>query len=178
LDGDSSIFKAACATWGGIYLWTFRQRSSGTHLIHYVGETFAFARRHREHLVHILGLNYGIIDAQKAEEGVCESLWRGLWRDRTPDGPSRQIGAYRRVHDGVLAYLSGVNVFFAELQKNRSMRRHIEGCVGWNLRNHHPDAKVLYPDDNHVGTMSARDHGELLITSTEPILGLDARIPY
>ena len=74
LDGEDSLFRAPCAASAGIYLWTIRQRSDASHLIHYVGETASFAKRHREHLVHILGLDYGIWDAGKAQDGISATM--------------------------------------------------------------------------------------------------------
>lgn len=176
--GEASVFHSPFATSPGVYLWTVRQRRDDTHLIHYIGETVSLGRRHREHLIQILGLNYGIFAPGKAQEGVCELLWAGLWRDKTPDGPSRQIEAYQTSHEDVVRYLDILNIFFAELTTESRLRKHIEGCIGWNLRSNHPECKTLYPDDNHVGTMPEKNHGELLITSSKTIRGLDSRIPY
>jgi hypothetical protein len=175
--GERSVFHFP-GTAAGIYLWTIKQRSDQTHLIHYIGETLSLGNRHREHLIQILGLNYGIFHPDKAQEGVCELLWPGLWRDKAPDGPSRQIEAYQAIHEQVTQYLAILNIFFAELNTEARLRKHIEGCIGWNLRNNHPTGKTLYPDDNHVGTGAAKDRGELRISAPEPIRGLDARIPY
>jgi hypothetical protein len=174
----NSLFHAPCAKSPGIYLWTIRQPNDNSYLIHYVGETTNFAKRHREHLIHILGLNYGIFDPIKAQNGVCELVWRGLWRDKSPDGPLRQIEAYHSLHETVLHYLSVINVFFAEIEIETRLRKHIEGCIGWNLRNNHPEAKSLYPDDNQVGTMKEKNRGELVISSNENIQGLDRHIQY
>ena len=129
-------------------------------------------------MIHILGLNHGIFDPEEAQEGICELVWEGLWRDRTSDGPSRQIEAYETVHKQVKCYLAVLNIFFAELDADNRMLRHIEGCIGWNLRNKHPEAKMLYPDDNQIGAMKEKRHGELLTSFTEHIRGLDSRIPY
>jgi len=178
VDGEITLFKAPCASSAGVYLWTIRQQNDGSHLIHYVGETTSIAKRHREHLINILGLNYGIFDAGKAQTGISELIWPGLWRDKTLDGPSRQIQAYGIMHDRVLSYLSTLNIFFAEVNVERALRKHIEGCIGWNLRNKHPEAKMLYPDDNHVGTMDNKNHGVLLIRAAEQIRGLDTEITY
>ncbi len=60
------IFEAPCSASAGVYLWTIRQRADDAYLIHYVGETASLGKRHRDHLTHILGLNYGIIDPVKA----------------------------------------------------------------------------------------------------------------
>jgi hypothetical protein len=125
--GDNSVFHSPLAASSGIYLWTVRQRRDNTHLIHYVGETVSLGKRHREHLTHILGLNYGIFCPDKAQEGVCELVWEGLWRDKTSSGPTRQIEAYQTVHDNVTRYLSVLNIFFAELNSDNQLRKHIEG---------------------------------------------------
>jgi hypothetical protein len=143
----NSVFHSPLAACPGVYLWTVRQHSDKTHLIHYVGETFALGKRHREHLIQSLGLNYGIFAPDKMQQGVCELVWP-------------------------------VNIFFAELKSDDRLRKHIEGCIGWNLRNNHREAKTLYPDDNHIGTMADKNRGELLIGSPERIRGLDSRIPY
>ena len=177
-NGETSVFRSAYAKSPGIYLWTIRQRSDNSHLIHYVGETLSLGKRHKEHLIHILGLNYGIFHPDKAQDGLCELVWEGLWRDRTPAGPIRTIEAYTNVQEHVLRYLSILNIFFAELHTEDRLRKHIEGCIAWNLRNNHPEHKTLYPDDNHVGRISEKDHGELHINSSEYIRGLDARMPY
>jgi hypothetical protein len=180
-DGGNSVFESPCATAAGIYLWTIRQLGDDSHLIHYVGETGAtvgLAIRHRTHLIGILGLYYGIIHPEKAQQGVCDWLWRGLWRDKSSAGPARQIEAYRTIHEYMIRYLSIISIFFAELHTDTQLRRHIEGCVGWNLRNNHPDCKALYPDDNHVGTLAAKNRGILRVTASKVIRGLDSEIPY
>jgi hypothetical protein len=176
--GPDSVFCSRFCGSAGVYLWTIRQPSDNTHLIHYVGETVRLGNRQREHLIQILGLNYGIFDPDKARHGVCELLWRGLWRDRTADGPSRMLSAYHRLSEVVVRYVEAISIFFAELNVETSVRKHVEGCIGWNLRNNHPECKQLYPDDNHVGTMRDKETGRLLITATEVIRGLDASIPY
>lgn len=176
--GEKSLFHSPVSQSPGIYLWTIRQRADESHLIHYVGETVSFANRQREHLIQILGLNYGIFDPEKGQQGICEIAWAGLWRNRSPDGPSGAVDAYQALHGTVVNYVNALNVFFAELQVEDRLRKHIEGCIGWNLRVNHPEAKLLYPDDNHIGAMSGRERGNLLISSTGHIRGLDERIAY
>lgn len=92
-DEGESVFRCQHAKTGGIYLWTVRQED-GAHLIHYIGETAWLGWRHREHLVQILGLNYGIYDISDAREGKLTPLWKGLWRDRTADGPGKVLAEY------------------------------------------------------------------------------------
>lgn len=132
----------------------------------------------KEHLIHILGLNYGIWEADKAQQGISELLWGGLWRDKTAHGPSMQLAAYQGIHEDVVRYLSVLNIFFAALNVDSQLRKHVEGCIGLNLRNRHPKDKTLYPDDNHVGRMREEKHGNLRISVSEPIRGLDALIPF
>ena len=176
--GDRSLFHASCAKAAGVYLWTFRQNSDSSHLIHYVGETISFAKRQREHLIHILSMNYGVFDPDKAQQGIAEVRWPGLWRRKSADGPMECLKAYGALNDVVLRYIEVLNVFFAPTSIDQQLRKHVEGCVGWNLRMRYPDHKVLYPDDNHIGTNADKTNGILCITSSEVIRGLDAEIPY
>jgi hypothetical protein len=171
--GPDSVFEAPCSASAGISLWTIRQSADHAYLIHYVGETASLGKRYRDHLTHILGLNYGIIEPVKAREGVCKWAWKGMWRDRTATGPLRALKTYRDRHKKVLAYLDCIDIFFAVTDVDTKLRKHIEGCIGWNLRNNHPEWKVLYPDDNHVGAMAGVDHGELKISAPALIRGLN-----
>ena len=174
--GERSLFHSQQANLPGIYLWTFKQERDGSHLIHYVGETVSFAKRHREHLVHVLSLNYGLFDPDHAKQGVSTLIWPGLWRDRSADGPSRLLTRYPELTKVIPQYVGALTVFFAELDTDTLLRRHIEGAIAWNLRKKHPEAKCLYPDDNHVGTSKILHKARLLISASEPIQGLDAEI--
>ena len=73
---DSPLRDATC-----VYLWTIRSDQDYKYYIHYVGEAMSFAARQREHLIHILGLNYGVFDAAEAKQGKRALVWKGLWRD-------------------------------------------------------------------------------------------------
>ena len=131
---ESSVFEQRLQLVPCIYLWTIRQRNSSDHLIHYIGETNQLGLRHREHLINILGLNYGIFDPEKAKGGVADLIWPGLWRDRSSEGPINTLANYQRLNETVMEYLLVIEIFFAELDVEKEMRRHIEGCIGWNLR--------------------------------------------
>lgn len=174
--GPDSLFHSPLARSSGIYIWTVRQASNGAHLIHYIGETYSFARRQREHLIHILGMNYGIFDPDAATAGKCTLVWPGLWRDRSADGPARLLERYERLAKVAVRYVSQLRVFFAALDGDRELRRHIEGSIGWNLRNRHPGLCGLYPADNHLGRSRTPLHARLRITSAEPIQGLDPEL--
>jgi len=177
-EGADSIYHSPAANSAGVYLWTIKQDVDGSHLIHYVGETKNFGKRHREHLINILSLNYGIFEPDDARKGICTFLWRGLWRDRTADGPAKLISEYISLSQCVVRYIKVINIFYAELIIENALRKHIEGCIGWNLRNNHVDCKQLYPDDNHIGTMKEKKNGRLIITANQKIQGLDSIIEY
>lgn len=173
-----SVFRSSLAKSSGIYIWTIQQRNDNTHLIHFIGETTSFGTRHTEHLVSILGLDYAILDAAKAKTGVCKFIWKGLRRDKSSKARAKIIDTYLSIHKEVTRYLSVLNIFFAETKIDDHMRIHIEECIGSNLRDNHPESNALYQDENRIGVMTGKDHGELILSSEEPIRGLDPRIPY
>ena len=171
-DDSSSVFRSASAASAGVYLWTFRQEKSGEHLIHYVGETKFLAKRHRVHLINILGMNYGIFDPLQAKQGVRKELWKGLWRERSPDGPCKLLAIYTSLSSSAADYVNEMNIFFAPFDGDTNTRKHIEGSIGWRVRNEYADFKALYPDDNHIGTSATKLGCRLIITASEKILGL------
>jgi hypothetical protein len=174
--GDRCLFHSPLRDVACVYLWTIRSDRDHRHYIHYVGEAGSFARRQKEHLVNILGLNYGIFDPVKARQGIQRLVWPGLWRDKSADGPARLLGQYGQITAAVVEYISAMDVFVAETDVEVGLRRHIEGSIGWNLRNSHKDSKMLYPDDNHVGRNFTSASIRLEISSDEPIAGLDPEI--
>lgn len=170
--GERSIFHCDARTSSCVYLWTIRSAVNQRYYIHYVGEAASFAKRQRDHLVHILGLNYGMFDPDSARQGVSKLVWRGLWRDRSADGPGRTLAEYVQMSSIVEQYLAALNVFVAPLDADRALRRHVEGSIAWDLRRNHPDDCALYPADNHVGVGRTPRSMRLLITSDLPIAGL------
>jgi len=177
-EGDRCIFHVPVSASSGVYLWAIRQLDCDEYLMHYVGETARLAKRHREHMVQILGLNYGIWDPDEAQRGVSKLVWTGLWRDRSADGPARAIRAYATHHDAAIRYLSVIEVFLVELQVDGRLRKHVEGCLGWHIRSGYPQHKVLYPDDNHIGRTKEYRKGMMRISAPVVIRGLDPVIPY
>ena len=176
--GPQSLFHSEFANAEGIYLWTVQQAQDSSHLICYVGETTNFGKRHREHLIHILSMNYGVFDLDAAMHGQHVVLWGGLWRAKNIDGPDQLLSKFGDLVDRVRRNINITTIFFAPTQLESRLRKHVEGCIGWNLRNKHPEYKVLYPDDNHIGTGKRKDNGILRITADANIRGLDASIPY
>lgn len=174
--GDDCLFNSSHASCAGVYLWTFVQETDGTHLVCYVGETVNFARRHREHLIHILGMNYGFIKASAAKRGECVWLWRGLWRDKSPDGPGKLIANHATLAPALLEYLDNLMVFFAPCDGDETTRKRLETAISHNLRTRHPEDRVLYPDDNYAGVATQRVGYRLRISAPQIIRGLDPEI--
>lgn len=172
--GERSLFHSPLHETSCVYLWTVRSGVDERYYIHYIGEAQSFSRRQREHLIHVLGLDYGIFDPADARRGVATRLWDGLWRDRSPEGPSRALEQYARGAASVVEYVSAIAVFVAPLEGGRGLRRRIEGAIGRNLRIVHPEAKTLYPDDNRIGTGSTDPMIRLEVTADAPIAGLDS----
>jgi hypothetical protein len=145
-------------------------------LIHYIGETTYLSKRQKEHLIQILGLNYGIFDIGEAKRGNSILLWKGLWRDRKDKMISEIGDVYKKLSSTTIEYINLIDIFFAEFYGTNKSRRHIEGSIGWNLRNNHHNVKSLYPDDNQVGTSKEKLNCKLLISCSNNILGLDSEI--
>ena len=155
----------------GIYLWTIETDKG--YMIHYVGQTTRFAIRQKEHLINILGLNYGIFNANKAKNGIQEVIWNGLWRDKNDisfEGKLKEI--YLDKKSEIIDYIESIDIFFAKLDGSNNLREHVEGSIGWNLRNNHKEVKTLYPDDNHIG-ISNKLNCKLKIINKFNILGID-----
>jgi hypothetical protein len=174
LENDSSVFKCEYSESPGIYLWTINTNAG--HMVHYIGETTKFAPRQKYHLIQILGLNYGIFDPSEAKMGKSTPLWNGLWRDKRNKMIFEIGSAYEKLISTVIEYTNLIDIFFAEFHGEKNLRKHIEGSIGWNLRNNHLDVKSLYPDDNHVGTSKEKMNCRLLISCSKNILGIDREI--
>jgi len=119
------------------------------------------------------GLNYRIIDPDFARQGIEKIVWNGMWRDKSLSAVATLLDNYNEVTKKVVDYIGLINVYFAPTNFETDLRRHIEGCLGWNLRNKYLDLKIFYPDDNHVGTKAQRLEQKLLINLPENISGID-----
>ncbi|MBN2321819.1 MAG: hypothetical protein JXR49_22260 [Acidobacteria bacterium] len=171
--GNRSLFHSEHAKSEGIYLWVIKDRKNNLNYIHYIGETTNFSKRQKEHLTQVLGLNYMILDAKSAEEGVLNILWNGMWRDKTADAAENVLENYGEMSRYAIDYIMIIDIYFAPTKLSLDIRRHIEGRIGWNLRKKYPELKLFYPDDNHVGTKPEMLGHKIVISSDEKILGLD-----
>lgn len=174
--GENSLFHSKFAKSEGIYLWIIKNQKTNSNFIHYVGETTSFAKRHREHIIHILGLNYMILDAKSARNGIEKILWAGMWRNKTEDAVGETLDNYDLVTSHVIEYIRTFDIYFAPTELESSKRKHIEGCIGWNLRNKYPQYKTFYPDDNRVVMKPVKIGNKVIINADEVILGLDSEM--
>jgi hypothetical protein len=174
LENNNSLFTCEYSASQGIYLWTINTPAG--YLIHYIGETTNFSTRQKEHLIQILGLNYGIWDIGEAKKGNSIPLWKGLWRDKQNKMISEIGDAYQKLSSTTIEYINLIDIFFAEFHGTNRSRQHIEGSIGWNLRNNHHDAKALYPDDCHIGISREKLNCKLLMSCSKNILGVDSEI--
>ena len=171
--GPRSLFDCADRSVSSVYVWTIRSERDSRYYVHYVGEAEHFARRQREHLVHVLGLNYGILDPAAARRGEVRWVGRGLWRDRTPAGPADALARYPLLTAAVTEYLEALDVFVAPVEGDRAFRRRVERALADRLRLDRPESGVLYPADNRVSGAPGRDELHLHISGAAPIAGIE-----
>lgn len=171
--GDRCLFESELADASCVYLWTVRRESDGAYLIHYIGEAESLAVRHREHLINVLGLNYGIYEVAAARRGDLVPVWAGLWRDRSVTAPSVMLEGYPGLARSAAEYIDAVEVFAARVENDRGLRRHIEGSIARSLRAKALEDRALYPADNRTGVSRLPRNVQLNVTADVPIAGLD-----
>ena len=171
--GEHYLFNTPFTKSEGIYIWTIKDGVDKINYVHYIGETVCFGRRQRQHLIQMTGLNYKIIDADFARQGLYKIVWNGMSHDKTSNAVADLLENYNEVSKKVTDYISLLNVYFAPTTFALRLRRHIEDCIGWNFRSKYPDLKKFYPDDNHVCTKSQRMGRTLVLNLPEDIAGID-----
>ena len=128
VDHGRGIASCEFAASEGIYLWV--KTDGQRRYIHYVGETTAFLKRHKEHLTQKLGLNYGVFRADAVAADDPAPIYGGMWRDKSEDPLTRTVQAWLRLQQEILASVESVEVFFAPTALTNEMRKHVEGCPG------------------------------------------------
>lgn len=171
--GEHYLFNTDFIKSEGLYIWTLKDEVDNTNYVHYIGETVCFGRRQRQHLIQITGLNYRIIDADFARQGLEKIVWNGMWRDRTPNAVADLLESYNDVSKKVTDYISLINVYFAPTTVELRLRRHIEDSIGWNFQRKYPELKKFYPGDHPLRTKMHWLGQRLLLNLPEPIAGID-----
>jgi len=174
--GESYLFYSKFVESEGIYIWTIKDEVHNLNLIHYIGETTEFGNQHKEQFLWMSGLYSRIIDPDSAKRGVEKILWKGMRRDRTPEAVGNVMDSYDAVTRSVREYIGLINVYFAPTNLAIGVRKHIEGCIGWNLRRTHPEFKMLYPGDIHLWTNAERLGQRLIVNLPEAIAGIDKEL--
>jgi hypothetical protein len=78
IDKGRGIATCEFARSQGIYLWVLADGAS--RYIHYIGQTDGFLGRHREHLLWILSLGYGLFRADAVAANEPLPIFGGMWR--------------------------------------------------------------------------------------------------
>ena len=173
---DNSLFLSEFKNEVGIYLWVIQDQVNNINYIEYIGETTKFSKRQKEHLTHILGLNYRILDAEKAKQGECSVLWNGMWRDRSDDAANNIMNIYGDINESVIAYVNTIKVFFAKTTCEKETRKHIEGIIAKTFRELHPELTTFYPSDNRTIPRKELLGTNINVTCSESIAGLENKI--
>ena len=171
--GDEYLFHSKFVNSEGIYIWTVKDEKNKINYVHYIGETGSFGKRQREHLIQITGLNYRIIDPDYAKQGTEKIIWNGLWRDKSPHAVAKLLDNYNEVSKKVIEYIGLINIYFAPTSVEVYIRKHIEGCISWNLRKKYTDLNIFYPQDNKVGKKTKLLQQKLFVNLPEDIAGID-----
>jgi hypothetical protein len=171
--GERYLFNSGFLKQEGLYIWTIRDEADNINYVHYIGETGYFARRQRQHLIQITGLNYPILDAGFARQGIKKIIWQGMARDKSRNAAADLIENYNEVSQKVTAYIELITIYFAPIRLPLHLRRHIQDCMIWNFRTQYPELKGFFPDDSHATYKPERLGHKLLLQLPEAIAGID-----
>lgn len=173
LKGEYYLFNSPHLKREGIYIWTIRDEVDGVNQVHYIGETGYFARRQRQHLIQITGLNYPIFDAGFARQGIPKIIWNGLAPDKSRDGVADLLDNYNEISKKVTDYIGLITIYFAPCAVGLRLRRHLQDSIIWNFRTNYPELKQFYPDDSHACIKPVRQGQLLALDLPAPIAGID-----
>ena len=171
--GPHYLFNSGFLKNEGLYIWTIKDDVDNMNHVHYIGETGYFARRQRQHLVQMTGLNYPILDAGFARQGLQKIIWNGLARDKSRNAAADLLESYNEVSKKVTDYIGLINIYFAPTALGLRMRRHIQDSIIWNFRTNYPELKHFYPDDSHLLVKPLRRGQKLVLHLPEAIAGID-----
>lgn len=171
--GENSLFRCPLAKKAGVYIWVIRDELHEINYVGYIGETESFARRHREHFKSTLALDYSIIDIEAARQGVEVVLWPGMWRDKSDTATDKVLENYLTLNQKAIEHVMYRDVYFAATDVDTQLRRHIEGTIGWNLRNNHKDLNKFFPDEDRIRVSKNKYDIKLEVNLPTKIAGID-----
>ncbi len=171
--GPHYLFNTGLLKKEGLYIWTIKDEADHINHVHYIGETGYFARRQRQHLIQLTGLNYPILDAGFARQGLKKVIWNGMAHDKSRNAAADLLENYNDVSKKVTDYIALINIYFAPVTSGLRMRRHIQDAIIWNFRTNYPELKQFYPDDTHACIKPLRQGQKLILNLPENIVGID-----
>ena len=171
--GPQYLFNTGLLKKEGLYIWTIKDEVDYINHVHYIGETGYFARRQRQHLVQMTGLNYPILDARFARQGIQKVIWNGMAHDKSRHAAADLLENYNEVSRKVTDYISLINVYFAPFASGLRMRRHVQDSIIWNFRTNYPELKGFYTDETHACIKPLRQGQKLILNLPEEIAGID-----
>jgi hypothetical protein len=171
--GPRYLFNSGLLKKEGLYIWTIKDAIDGMNHVHYIGGTGYFARRQRQHLVQLTGLNYPILDATFAQQGIKKVIWNGMAHDKSRHAAADLLENYNEVSKKVTDYISLITIYFAPFTSGLRMRRHVQDSIIWNFRTNYPELKQFYSDDTHACVKPLRQGQKLILNLPEDIAGID-----
>lgn len=171
--GDRYLFNTRFLKSESLYIWTIKDEVDKINHVHYIGETGYFARRQRQHLIQMTGLNYPILDADFARQGLQKIIWNGMARDKSRNAASDLLESYNEVSRKVTDYIGLINIYVAPGTFGLRMRRYIQDSLIWNFRTNYPELKGFYADDSHACIKPLRRGQKLVLHLPEAIAGID-----
>ena len=170
------IFDASTKARNFIYVWFVNV--NGVKYLHYIGETRNIAKRQKEHLFNLLGLNYGIWDVYRKD---VKLIWPGFWRLK--DVPKDVFKFYKDFNQKIIDYINSISIYFAKFtfgnlnaiknKKPRNIRRYIEGRIAKYLRENLKQDKLrFYPNDNSTAVVVKGEIKNIIVDMRATPLGI------
>jgi hypothetical protein len=125
--------------------------------------------------IHILSLRYGLFRPDAVAANDPKPIFGGtqlMWQTKRQDDPlTNAVAKWKELQSKIAPYLESIEVFFAPTVLSTVARRHVEGCIAWNLRLKYPNEARFY-SNRHAG--KSQDLGIIIpVALDQPILGID-----
>ena len=102
-----------------------------------------------------MGLDYRALYVEAAKQGIEKIVWDRMWRDKFDKAMGNLLNRHEDIGHEVVDFLLYRHPF-AITYVDILLIKHIEGNVGWRLRNKYKDLNVFCHDGNHIGTSCHR----------------------
>lgn len=111
-----------------------------------------------------------------------------MWTDKSKNAIRKTLDTYAQIAEKTIEYAKYIDIYFApihwkgvklitewkleEWQKQRTVRKHLKGCIVSHYREHYPELQVMYEPDNMTGRQQVNLVDAVTITCDEEIEGL------